>query len=121
MRGYWLSPDPYGLRRFRAHGFPGLPSLPVSVLNGKGGGRRFESVRGLQEVPADRLLLLPVRRRLRVAASTERPLTSWIAFGGPLGSLLVSGVAGIAGDVHPASTALSIASASNSETTCSRL
>jgi hypothetical protein len=34
---------------------------------------------------------------------------------------LVSEIAGIAGDVHPASTTLSMASASRSETACSRL
>ena len=30
-------------------GFPALPALPSSLLDGKGGGRRFESVRGLRE------------------------------------------------------------------------
>jgi hypothetical protein len=37
MHGHSPLPDPLGLRDFRARGFPRLPSLPSSELNGKEG------------------------------------------------------------------------------------
>ena len=62
MRGYSLSPDPYGLRRFRARGFPGVPSLPVSVLNGKEGVDGSSPSEGLK-IPANRDFVLSVLNR----------------------------------------------------------
>src|SRR6266487_3773744 len=81
-----------------------------------GGGRRFESVRGLRELPANQVLPLAIAatslgsdvhlastmRRDRFRSGLETPSTS--------------GLPGFGGGVHPASTARSSASASSSET-----
>jgi hypothetical protein len=45
--GYSSSGVCFFLRGFRARGFPLVPAVPVSLLDGKEGDRRFESVRGL--------------------------------------------------------------------------
>lgn len=46
-RGQSVLGEPFGLRDFRARGFPRLPSCPASELHGKEGVGRFESARGL--------------------------------------------------------------------------
>src|SRR6266508_3775967 len=85
------------------------------------GGRRFESVRGLSEVPANQLLLtelLATGPGLGVhRASTARQER----FPRSLETVSWCGFAGMRADVHPASTALSSASASMSDTACSWL
>jgi RND superfamily putative drug exporter len=47
-----------GLRGFRAFADPPVPALPSSEPEWYGGGRRFESVRGLHKRPANGLFLL---------------------------------------------------------------
>ena len=47
-RGQLFSSDPFGLRRFRARGFPILPALPASLLDGKEGVDGSSPSEGLQ-------------------------------------------------------------------------
>ena len=57
-----------------------LPAVAVWIA-WQGGDRRFESVRGLWQVPAVQLPLLASVARFRASTSTERPAASVLAFG----------------------------------------
>jgi hypothetical protein len=58
--GYSSSPDSSFLRCFGARGFPTLPSVPTSLLDGKEGVDGSSPSEGFAEIPANRAVSLSV-------------------------------------------------------------
>src|SRR5215211_6437814 len=90
-------------------------------ISWQGGGRRFESVRGLREAAANQALLLGLVLTVSDPDVHRASTVRWERL--PRGRETVSwcGFTALWAGVHPASTARSRASASRSDTACSWL
>src|SRR6476646_9924231 len=61
--GQSSSADPFFLRGFRARGFPPVPALPSSSLDGKEGVNGSSPLEGFEELPVNRAVVCPSRKR----------------------------------------------------------